>query len=68
MTDPTYAGKGRSDGWENNKVDSSKRRSREVTEEAVAAAQVRDCGGLTRSDSGDFGEKEKDDSRLTLEI
>lgn len=68
MTDPTYAGIGRSDGWEDNQVDSSKRRSREVNEEAVAVAQGRDCGGLTRSDSGDFGEKEKDDSRLTLEV
>lgn len=49
-------------------MDSSKRRSREVNEEAVAVAQGRDCGGLTQSDSGDFGEKEKDDSRLTLEV
>lgn len=35
VTDPTYAGKGRSDGWLDNQVDRRKRRSREVSQEAV---------------------------------
>ena len=39
VTDPTYAGKGHSDGWVDNQVDRRMRRSRELSQEAVAVVQ-----------------------------
>lgn len=47
VTDPTYAGKSCSDGWVDNQVDRRKRRSREVSQGAVAVVQ-----GLIQRDRG----------------
>lgn len=50
--DPTYAGKGRSDGWVDNQMDRRKGRSREVNQEAVAVVRITDCGGSIQHDRG----------------